>query len=228
MGGPVLGRRGFLTAVGTLAAGCAAPSESSSGAVGRSSGPGGGVIVEGAQPGSAHGYRGTYLDPPFPLPGGTFTDTSGRPFELARDARWPLTLVFFGYTNCPDVCPTVVADVASALRRMPAGQRGRIGFVLITTDPKLDTPKALRAYLDQFNTSFAGLTGPMPVIKAAADQLKVSIEPPQKQPGGGYTTDHGSHVTGFGPDRKGRVFWTPGTPVADLRHDYARLLTATG
>lgn len=224
--GPAWSRRGFLAVMGVAAAGaaagCAAPGGSAAGP-GKRTGPGGLVIRE-SKP--AHGFRGTYLDPPLPLPDGVFTDTTGRPFALARDARWPVTLVFFGYTNCPDVCPTVVADVAAALRRMPARLRDRIGFVMITTDPERDTPKALRAYLDRFDESFVGLTGPMPVIKAAADRLKVVIESPDPRPDGGYTTDHGSHVTGFGPDHRGRVFWTPGTPVGDLRHDYARLLAA--
>jgi protein SCO1/2 len=195
---------GVLVAVGLFAAGCAAPKPA-------------------ADPG---GYRGTVLDPPFAMPALAFTDTAGQRFDLATATGRPLTLVFFGYTNCPDVCPTVLADVAAAKRQMPAEQRAHVGLVFITTDPRRDNPRTIRAYLDRFDPSFVGLTGPIEDIKRAAGMLSVAVEPPVRQPGGGYTTDHGSSLIGFGPNGVGRLLWTAGTSVGDLSHDFVRFVAA--
>ncbi|CAM3701695.1 SCO family protein [Nocardiopsis gilva] len=121
--------------------------------------------------------------------------------------------MFFGYTNCPDVCPTVLADAAAAIRRMPEERKDDVELVFVTTDP------------DRFDPSFVGLTGDMDTIEQAADDLIVEIEPKEEQADGGYTTDHGSHVIGFDADDQGWLLWTPGTPVGDLREDYTRFLT---
>ncbi|MGH3344061.1 MAG: SCO family protein [Carbonactinosporaceae bacterium] len=200
--------------VGVLAGGCAAPNES----VGNPAG----VQIQTTQDPS--GYRGAVLDEPYAMPRLTFTDTSGRPFDLAKHPREPLTLVFFGYTNCPDVCSIVLAAVESALRGMDTRSREKIELIFITTDPRRDTPHVIREYLDRFDPGFTGLTGPMPKIKRAARQLGVSLTGTTKLPGGGYEVDHGAHVIAF--DRNGRapLLWTSGTPVGDLRHDFAKFL----
>lgn len=211
---PLLSRRGLAVAVAVTlaAAGCAAPDEQ---------GGSGLDVVDGPD---QHGYHGNYIDPPYEMPDLSFTETSGSDFHLAEDTDKPLTLVFFGYTDCPDICPTVLADVASAKRRMPAEQAEKVDLVFITTDPDRDTPEAIREYLDRFDPSFIGLTADMATIEKAADPLVVEIEPPQEQPEGGYTTDHGSHVIGFNTDDEGWLLWTPSTAVGDLREDYIRFL----
>ena len=92
------------------------------------------------------------------MPDQVFTDTAGRRFTPAADADRPVTLVFFGYTHCPDVCNTVLANVASALRRIDAPVRDKVELVFITTDPQRDTPDVVRGYLDRFDPAYVGLT----------------------------------------------------------------------
>jgi protein SCO1/2 len=174
------------------------------------------------------GWGGALLDDPYALPELTFTDTGGETYSLAQDPARPVTLVFFGYTHCPDVCNTVLADVASALRRADPAVREATELVFITTDPARDTPEQIRDYLDRFDPAFVGLTAALPTIEAAAADLGVALGGTQELPGGGYEVGHGAQVIGFGPDRAGRLVWTVGTPVGDLRADITRLATSGG
>ena len=184
--------------------------------------PGGAIIATTGNPG---GFRGAYLDRPYPLPEGSFTDTEGTAFDFRVSTRTPATLVFFGYTYCPDVCNAVLADVAAALRRVDPAIRAKLSLVFVTTDPKRDTPEVIREYLDRFDSSFVGVTAPLPVIEAAANRLGVPLTGEKKLPGGGYEVGHGAQVIGFAGD-KGRVVWVPGTPVGDLKHDFTKLVAA--
>ncbi|WP_197651740.1 SCO family protein [Carbonactinospora thermoautotrophica] len=204
-----------LAAAGLLSVGCAAQDAQDA------SNPAGVHVRTTKNP---HGFRGSDIQP-YPLPSATFTETSGRPWRFATDARKPVTLLFFGYTNCPDVCSTVMADVAAALRRVDAGTRDKIQVVFVTTDPKRDTPRVIREYLDRFDPSFVGLTAPPDVILKSARQLGVGITDASPLPGGGYEIGHGAQVYGFGPDGKARVVWLEGTPVADFKHDFEKLVT---
>lgn len=210
-----------LSALGLVAAACA-PSGGQTASDGQGTNPAG-VVIE--TPSNSSGYRGTVFgQDPYRMPDVTLTDTSGQPFNLRADTDAPVTLVFFGYTECPDICGPTVASVASALRQIEPPVRDKIEFVFITTDPQRDSPEVLREYLDRFNSSFVGLTGPMSKIKKAADPLNVSITGKQDGSGGDYTVGHTGQVFAFESDDKARVLWTPGTPVGDLRHDFARLV----
>ena len=202
-----------LAGLGLVAAlaGCAAPASGET--------PSAAQIYTTANP---HGFRGAYLDQPYRTPEVTLTDTAGNPFSLATGMHKPVTLVVFVYTSCPDICPTVLADLASALRRTDPAVRDQTQVLVITTDPERDTPKVLREYLDRFDSSFVGLTGSLAGIKAAADALGVAFEI-QRLPSGGYEIGHGAQVIGFGPDGMAHLVWMPGTPVGDLRHDFAIL-----
>jgi protein SCO1/2 len=157
------------------------------------------------------------------MPDMSLTDTSGRPYNLVTTPSKPVTLLFFGYTHCPDVCITVLSDVALAMKRLAPADRDQIQFIFVTTDPARDTEKPIRRYLDRFDPSFVGLTGPLPTIKRAATQVGVDIEGVEKLPSGGYEVGHSAQVIGFSRD-SGVVLWTPGTPIAALKHDFALLV----
>lgn len=174
-------------------------------------------------PKDTDGYAGTLVDRPYAKPDLRFTDTSGRGFDLARDATAPVTIVFFGYTKCPDVCSTVLGQAAAALLRADPAVRERTQLVFITTDPARDSPKAIRTYLDRFNPDFVGLTAPMPVIEAAAKAFSVALTGTQKLPDGGYDVGHGAQLIGFGPGGTSTVVWLPDTSVGDLRADITKL-----
>ncbi|GAB3704605.1 SCO family protein [Mariniluteicoccus flavus] len=198
----------LLVAVALLSA-CTVPQEGS------------GVVVR--RTGAEHpsGLRGAVLTQPYDVPEVTLTDTAGQRFNLRTTPSRPVTLVFFGYTNCPDVCIGVMSDVASALQRMDPAVRGDVQMVFITTDPARDDPKTVRAYLDRFDPSFSGLTGDLGDIKRAAEALGVAVEDMKKLPSGGYEVGHGAQVVGIGKDDRAHVVWTQSTPIGDLIHDFS-------
>jgi len=170
------------------------------------------------------GYTGgSSLPDPYAMPDVTLTDTAGRPYNLANSPSRPVTLMFFGYTNCPDVCIAVLSDVALALQRMDAADRDHIQVLFVTTDPARDKAKPIRRYLDRFDPSFIGLTGSMASIKRVAGQVGVDIEGLSKLPSGGYEIGHSAQVIGFNRE-SGEVIWTPETPIADLKHDFGLLV----
>jgi protein SCO1 len=170
------------------------------------------------------GYSGgSSLPKPYAMPEVSLTDTSGRPYNLATTPSKPVTVLFFGYTHCPDVCLAVLSDVSLALQRLTPADRDQIQLIFITTDPARDKEARIRRYLDRFNPTFVGLTGPMSTIKLAASEVGVEIEGLKKLPSGGYEVGHSAHVIGFSRN-SGVVIWTPGTPVGALKDDFALLV----
>ncbi len=148
--------------------------------------------------------HGVVLAKPYVVHAASLEDTAGKPYDLAARATKPLTLVFFGYTHCPDVCQVVMADIASALTRLDDAQRAQVGMVFVTTDPARDTAPVLREYLGRFDPAFEGLTGDLPTIERLGSGLAVEIEKGEKLASGGYDVTHGTQVLGVvpGPGRR--------------------------
>ena len=92
-----------------------------------------------AQTAKSEDYRGGLVTPPLPKPRFTLTDTSGRPFDFAAATKGYVTLLFFGYTYCPDQCPMHMANSSAALKKLPAGTAEHVKLVFVTTDPARDT-----------------------------------------------------------------------------------------
>lgn len=112
-------------------------------------------------------------------PSFVLTDTEGRPYDFAERTEGRPRLVYFGYTNCPDECPTAMADIAPALWSVPATLREQVEVLLVTTDPDRDSAPVLRSWLDQFDSGFAGLRGTAAQVDAA--QSAPGIQPAEKQ-----------------------------------------------
>jgi protein SCO1/2 len=167
-------------------------------------------------------YHGTHLDDPYVVPDVTLSDDDGAPYSLAKDPA-PLKVVFFGYTNCPDICQAVMSTIASAVTRLDADQRNQVRVVFVTTDPARDTGPALRSYLARFDPDFTGVTGDLQQIIALGDPLKVYVDKGQKLPSGGYEVDHSTYVFGVTGDRAQTV-WTQGTSPAAMAADIIKLL----
>jgi protein SCO1 len=170
------------------------------------------------------GYYGAVLEQQYTAPDITLTDDSGAPYDLRTDTTKPLTLVFFGYTNCPDVCPAVMASLASSLTRLDDDQRAQIQVVFITTDPARDDAKTLHSYVARFDPTFIGLTGSLKEIKAAGNSLGVFIGNGAKLPTGGYDVTHGSQVVALDAHDRSPIVWTEGTSSAQFASDFIRLL----
>jgi protein SCO1 len=185
---------------------------------------GGSEPVATIRDGDDDGLNGALLVQQYVVPDLPLTDTDGQPFSLAADTDKPLTLVFFGYTHCPDICPLTMANVASAVARLTDDQRARLDVVVVTTDPARDDEATLRAWLDRFDPGFIGLTGPLPRITRIADAMGVAIEKGRKLPSGGYEVDHGTPLVAVDAQDRSPVVWTQGFSPAGLAEDLAALL----
>ncbi|HEY2069430.1 MAG TPA: SCO family protein [Rhizomicrobium sp.] len=155
--------------------------------------------------------------------GGPFalTDQNGI-VRHASDFRGKYVLVYFGYTFCPDVCPTTLANEADALTRLGAKSSGVVPL-FITVDPARDTPKALKTYLAAFGPSFVGLTGAPADIATVAHEYRVYYGK-RALKGGGYAMDHSGEVYLLGPDGTLLGFYDPPIDGKALAEDLAKHL----
>ncbi|MGZ4466056.1 MAG: SCO family protein [Nocardioides sp.] len=168
--------------------------------------------------------QGITLDQPYVVPSTPLTDTSGAPYSLTKDTTKPLTLVFFGYTHCPDICQVVMATLASAMTRLDSADRARVDVVLVTTDPARDTAPVLKSYLARFDPTFIGLTGSLPTIASIGKPMAVAVEQGKKLPSGGYEVVHNTQVSAIGADDKVHILWTQDTSAATIASDVHLLL----
>jgi len=167
------------------------------------------------------------VTPPLPKPKFTLTDTASAPFDFWQETSGRVALLFFGYTHCPDVCPLQMANIASALKQLPATVVDQIEVVFVTTDPKRDTPAALRKWLDHFDKRFVGLTGTDSEIEAA--QHAVALPLARKAPLGerDYQVAHASFVIAYTKDDFGHVIYPGGITQKDWTQDLPRLVKET-
>ncbi len=171
-------------------------------------------------------FTGSRLKNPYPAPDIALSDTDGAPYSLAADTDKPLTLVFFGYTHCPDFCPLVMNNIASALNRLDDDDRGKVDVVMVTTDPARDDAKAMRSYLDGYNKQFIGLTGDLDTIIAVGEPLAVYVNDGKLLPSGGY--DLGGHSTftlAIGAADEAVALWNQETSSTEFAADIHTLLT---
>ena len=174
---------------------------------------------------SADTFTGAVLHQPYHVPATALTDTDGRPFSLADSTHRRLTLLFFGYTHCPDECPTTMATLASAMLQLDAADRSNVQVVFVTTDPARDTGPVIRHWLDHFSSSFIGVTGPLDTITKVATDVGVPIAKGRRLPSGGYDVTHGTQVLGVDGKNTVPVVWTLGTTAPEFAHDIHQLLS---
>ncbi len=152
-------------------------------------------------------------------------DTAGKPFDFATSLDRDVTLVFFGYTMCPDVCQIVMGTIASALHQLDEEQRERVGVVFVTTDPARDSVEALRTYLDRFNPDFTGVRASLESTIEVGRGYAVHVEKGEKLPSGGYEVVHSDPVIGLDGDGRGTVVWTKDVSPSQLAQDLEELLS---
>jgi protein SCO1/2 len=127
------------------------------------------------KPAAGRGYHGPEPSPAPSRPEFVLTDLDGKRFDFQAQTKGRPTFVYFGYTNCPDLCPTAMADVAAALRRTTPEIRAAARVVFVTTDPKRDTAVVMKRWLGQFSPDFIGLLGTQAELDAA--QRATGIQP---------------------------------------------------
>jgi protein SCO1/2 len=172
-------------------------------------------------------YRGGLVTPPLSKPRFVLTDTSGAPFDFGKSTERSVTLLFFGYTYCPDQCPMHMANIGAALKKLPAGIADQVKLVFVTTDPERDGPAVLRRWLDHFDIRFIGLTGTKAAIEAV--QKSAGVPPAQKTglSNGNYGVTHANFVLAYTKDDLAHVIYPGGVSKDDWVHDLPLLIKET-
>ena len=153
------------------------------------------------------------------------TDFNGKPRTL-EDFRGKVVVMFFGYTHCPDVCPTTLAELAEAMKRLGAAA-DKVQVLFVTVDPARDTPQVLAQYVPAFDKRFLGLRGDADALAATASEYKVIY---QKQPGvtpGAYTMDHSAGTYIYDTAGRLRLYVSYGQGTDVYVHDIKALLAHT-
>ncbi|MGX1475919.1 UNVERIFIED_CONTAM: protein SCO1/2 [Streptomyces canus] len=168
----------------------------------------------------------TVLDQPFEKPDLVLTDTKGEKYDLRKETAGKPTLIYFGYTHCPDICPLTMNNIAVAKKQLPKSEQDKLTVVFVTTDPARDTPAELGKWLKGVDSSFVGLTGDFATIQASARTLGISIEPSHKDKKTGKTVSvHGTQVVAFSPKTdKGYVLYGEDATVDDYTKDLPKLI----
>jgi protein SCO1 len=191
------------------------------------------VLGQEARPGTSHAdrleatYRGSLVSPPLPKPRFVLTDTSGAPFDFWKRTRGSVTLLFFGYTYCPDQCPMHMANIGAALKTIPGDITDQVKLVFVTTDPARDVPAVLRRWLDQFDNRFTGLMGTEAAIEAVQKSARV---PPAQKTGFSnvnYAVTHANFVLAYTKDNLAHVIYPGGVSREDWVHDLPLLIKET-
>jgi protein SCO1 len=172
-------------------------------------------------------YRGGLIAPPLPKPRFVLTDTSGAPFDFWNRTLGSVTLLFFGYTYCPDQCPTHMANVGAALKKLPSGIADQVKLVFVTTDPARDTPVELRRWLDNFDRHFVGVTGTEAALEAVQKAAGVPLLPKTVPSKGNYSVPHANFVIAYTKDNLAHVIYPGGVSKDDWIHDLPLLTKET-
>jgi protein SCO1/2 len=158
------------------------------------------------------------------LIGGKFSliDDNGKPFTEA-DLKGKWHLVFFGYTHCPDVCPTALNDLSLALDKLGA-KKSKVGIVFVSVDPDRDTPAVLKSYVESFDGPIVGLTGtPAAVAQIAQDYKVYYAKHPRAD--GGYDMDHSSLIYVMDPEGRFTATFTPDDSEDTIVSRMAKLIS---
>lgn len=167
-------------------------------------------------------YQGVLIDPPAPAADFTLTDQYGQPFQLSQQ-RGKVVLIFFGYTNCPDVCPVTLSE----FKRIKAalGKRsGDVLFVYITVDPERDTADRIRVYLANFDPDFIGLTGSRSELEKVWQSYGVYQQRQDSGSAAGYLVDHSARVYAIDSQGNWRLNYPYGMEPQKIAQDVAHLL----
>jgi protein SCO1 len=168
-------------------------------------------------------YRGAIVSPALPKPSVVLTDTSNQPFDLHKQTQGYVTLLYFGYTHCPDACPQHMSNIEAALKQVAPDVAAKIKVVFVTTDPQRDTPVVLRTWLNLFNTQFIGLGGTTAQINDAMAQVDIAPATTEDIGNGDYAVSHAAYVMAYTTDNISHIVYPDGVTIADWVHDLTAL-----
>ena len=182
------------------------------------------TVTPSPTPSTTTGWAGTPLAEPLPVGAFTLTDQWGDPFRFPKDTDGRVTLLYFGYTHCADICPGTLAAIAVALRGLPPEVAEQVDVVFATVDPARDTEEVVRDWVGLFSDDFTGLTGTQEEVEAAL--ATYGFGPPEifDLGGGEYTVGHPAGVLAFTPDGLAHVEYPFGVTVEGWQRDLAKLV----
>jgi protein SCO1/2 len=165
------------------------------------------------------------VQPPRIVESFTLTDQDGRPFAFPADTgRAEVTILYFGYTHCPDICPGTMAEIAIALQEVPRAVARHVAVVFVTVDPARDDPARLREWLGLFGEDFVGLTGSASRIESILDSVGFRPGPVTDLGGGEYVVGHPVEYLAVAPDGTVRLAYPWEVSAPQLAEDLTRLV----
>lgn len=180
---------------------------------------------EGLVLGGSSRYLGVRQLPAYDIPPVALTGTDGSKYDLLANSDDKLLLLYVGYTNCEDACPTHMVEIASALKQLPPELAEQVLVVFVTADPERDTPAVIEKWLANFSADFVGLTGDQAEVNNIQRALGLNPASHTANDHGGYDVDHGTTVFAFPPEsRKAELVYPIGTTAADYAADIEKLL----
>jgi protein SCO1/2 len=183
------------------------------------------AVFASGQDTSAPGWRGRVLPAVQQKPDIQLTSTDGEPFSLIDDTSGELTLLMFGYTNCPDICPISLGTLTAALEDLGPDVANNVDMVFVTADPDRDSLEQLRTYLDGYSPRFIGLRGTATEIAEAQDMANVPrAEIETSDDDGEYAVGHATQMIAYQDDGVARIVYPFGTRAEDWIIDIPRLL----
>lgn len=188
------------------------------------------LLVVGGMAAAAFGIRymappelhGTVLDPPLPAEDFVLTSNAG-PVRLS-DHRDKLVVLFFGYTFCPDVCPTTMVRLGNAMHLLDEKDAAKIQVIMVSVDPERDTPERLESYVKAFHPSFIGATGTEEEIAEVASKFGIYHAKAAGSAATGYLVDHSATVLVLGKDGSVRLMWPFEVSAEDMAADLRALV----
>lgn len=169
-----------------------------------------------------HSFSGTVLETPKPAYDFSLVGPNAQKVHLS-DSSGKMRVIFFGYTSCPDVCPTTLADLSRVLKLL-GNQADQVQVLFISVDPEKDTPQRLSDYLSQFDTRMTGLSGSLDDIRTTAKEYNIFFEKKPFGDQGGYTVDHTAVIFLIDPAGNLRIIFPSGTKPPDIAADISYLL----
>lgn len=168
-------------------------------------------------------FMGVGVTPPLEKPAEVLTDFNGNPYDIRAETEGSVLLLYLGYTNCPDICPTHLNNIAKALDDLPEEVTSKIKVVFITADPERDTPEVLKNYLALFDESFIGLTGTPDQIVAVEEELGIPRTTTTDLGDGDYAVNHAAFVMAYGADNLSHIVFPDGISNEAWRNDLKKL-----
>jgi len=171
-------------------------------------------------------YKGNIVAPVV-KPSGTLTADDGKPYNVKAMTKGVVTLLYFGYTHCPNLCPLTMSNTAVAIRELPQADQSKVRVLFVSVDPYRDTLARLRSWLGNYNPAFIGLRGTLKQVEAFEQQTGLPDGPEFSDGAGQVQLDHATEMFAYSTDNVAHEAFFPSTPPADMANDL-KLLIAGG